>query len=217
MEGGAQPLAHEAALSTAPAPIRLPTIDASTPNPSRHHSISSIMKTANDSRIYSFVLVTLLREGRTNECVETLERMRERGIDPTPFMYSVVLRALKLNDDWKRSITLLLPLVLRTKQIDKNLLETVLLTCIQSKEYQVLVKLVEELPRLSSPNAFEPTWFILTQYIYGCYKLKEVSTWSRFIRFVRIVLLCDVESLIVFFCQTFKKENRDDAKTNTNT
>ena len=43
------------------------------------------------------------------------------------------------------------------------------------------VKLIDELPKLmmtSSPqhhNAFIPTGFMLTQYIYSCYKLKEVS------------------------------------------
>ena len=50
----------------------------------------------------------------------------------------------------------------------------VILTCIRAKEYLVAIKLIDELPKLTS-NTFVPTAFMLTQYIYGCYKLKEVQ------------------------------------------
>lgn len=52
-------------------------------------------------------------------------------------------------------------------------MESVLLTCIKAKEYAVIIKLIEELPKLT--KSFEPTAFMLTQYTYAAFKLKDAT------------------------------------------
>jgi hypothetical protein len=47
----------------------------------------------------------------------------------------------------------------------------VLLACIKAKEYGVIIKLIEELPKLI--KSFEPTAFMLTQYTYAAFKLRD--------------------------------------------
>jgi hypothetical protein len=75
--------------------------------------------------------------------------------------------------DWQRSITVLLQIALRTKYIDAGLLENVLLACIKSKEFGVIIKLIEELPKLT--GSFVPTQFMLTQYTYAAFKLRDTE------------------------------------------
>ena len=77
------------------------------------------MKSANESRIYNLVLTTLYLEGnRTDDCIDTLNIIKDhRGFHPTPFMYSIVFKALHNQADWKRSTTLLLQIVLKTKRL----------------------------------------------------------------------------------------------------
>jgi DNA-nicking Smr family endonuclease len=55
---------------------------------------------------------------------------------------------------------------------DNEMLEVVLLTCIEAKEFGVLIKLIDALPKLTT-GSFVPTAFMMTQYVYACYKLKE--------------------------------------------
>jgi hypothetical protein len=62
---------------------------------------------------------------------------------------------------------------LRVKYVHANLVESVLLTCIKAKEYTVIIKLIEELPKLT--KSFEPTAFMLTQYTYAAFKLKDAT------------------------------------------
>ena len=66
-----------------------PTIPSTMITPPAINPMRVMMKSANESRIYSFVLVTLWKEGRTNDCIETLKLIQRRGFEPTPFMYTM--------------------------------------------------------------------------------------------------------------------------------
>jgi hypothetical protein len=69
-------------------------------------------------------------------------------------------------------MTLMLKIVLKAKKMDSNILESCISTCFKAKEYNVITKLIEEIPKLTL-GKFSINNILFSQYVYASYRLQD--------------------------------------------
>ena len=127
-----------------------------------------------DAHMCILALLTLKQEGKVDECLALINTMRDKGLEPSPEVYLIVTNALEKACEWRKAVSLLLQITLRGSKLDLRVLNAVINTCAKVGEYGVIVKLLQELPVLSS-HRFAPTPTTCAQFIHACYKTKDAE------------------------------------------
>lgn len=138
-----------------------------------------------DLPMCTLTLLALSRGGHCDDCMQLLTIMRDKGINPSPSCYGIVLSALEKAAEWKHAINVILQMHQRGLRVDAKNVNAALGACSRASQWEMILKLSDQLPTLTRHN-FVPNHFSFSHVLLAGMKLNDASkclevlkTWAQ--------------------------------------
>ncbi len=91
-------------------------------------------------------------QGRSNETMRLLNMMKESELKPNLKVYNVVFGILQKALDWRNSMGMLFQMFLTGQKVNPKIVNSVLITCSKSQQWDLVLRLFDEISTIRSPN-----------------------------------------------------------------